>query len=283
MRKLLVVLLLLVILGGAVFFVGWIQIVLPANTYAVLFSKTNGWEDEVVDPGVFTWRWHRLIPTNLSVYSYELSPRHTEASVSGALPSGDVYASFLGEGTSFSYAVTVRVGYTVKPEALPNLARQQALLPDDLSAYLDVIDSVLNQRIAAIIVGLLEREEVRISVTGGYADVEESLQTRLPQAFEELQILSVDVTDLSLPDLGLYERARDAYLSYVDNRSEALSSAAQAVAMDQAESARDLDLLEHYGRILDNYPVLLDYFALGRDVDLDPLNLRSLTPPTTEQ
>lgn len=283
MRKVLVVLLLLVILGGGVFFVGWIQIVLPANTYAVLFSKTSGWESDVVEPGVFTWRWHRLIPTNLSIYSYELSPRHTQASVTGVLPSGDIYASFLGEDASFSYSVTARVGYTVKPDALPQLAQKQALLPDDLSVYLDVIDSVLNQRVAAIIVGLIEREEVRISVTGGYADVEESLQTRLPQAFEELQILSVDVTDLSLPDLELYERARDAYLSYVDDRAEALSEAAREVALDQAETARDLDLLEHYGRILDSYPVLLDYFALGRDVDLDPLDLRSLTPPATEQ
>lgn len=283
MRKLLVTLVLLIVIGGAVFFVGWIQVTLPANTYAVLFSKTSGWEAEVLAPGTFVWRWQRIIPTNMTVYRYELSPRRATAALSAALPSGDVYSAFLGEDASFDYDISVRVGYSVLPEALPRLAERRDLLPEDVRAYLDVVESVLSQRVSSIVTELVEDDSIPISQSAGYADVAETLASRLPQSFPNLEIISVDVTELSLPDMQLYRRARDAYLTYVDERAEALSDAAREVALDQAEAARDLDLLEHYGRILDSYPILLDYFALGKELDLDPLNLRDLTPPTTDQ
>lgn len=283
MKKLLVALVILIVLGAVVFVIGWVQITVPANGYAVLFSKTSGWESEIVEPGTFQWRWQRLLPTNSKTYIYELTPHRSDVSVRGSLPSGEIYAAFLGEDASFSYSIDLKVAYSVKPSELPRLAQERGVVPEELSAYLDQTEASLSERISALVVDLVERDEVRITQTGGYADVAETLETRLPAAFPQLEIVAIDVIELALPDLGLYAQAREAYNDYVDQRAQALADAAREVARDQAVAARDLDLLEQYGRILDSYPILLDYFSLGREIDLGALNLQELTPPTSSQ
>jgi len=86
MRKLFVSLIILIIVGGVGFYFGWIQIQLPANTFGVIFTKTNGYEASVVRPGTFEWRWQRLLPTNLTLYTYTLAPQSTNVTVAGTLP-----------------------------------------------------------------------------------------------------------------------------------------------------------------------------------------------------
>jgi hypothetical protein len=41
-------------------------------------------------------------------------------------------------------------------------------------------------------------------------------------------------------------------------------------------------MLERYGEILDRYPVLLEYFRVGQEIDADPLNLESIIPQPGE-
>ena len=60
MKRLLVALFVLVVIAAAVFFFGWVQFQIPPDAHGVIFTKTNGWEEEVVDPGTFVWRWQSL-------------------------------------------------------------------------------------------------------------------------------------------------------------------------------------------------------------------------------
>jgi hypothetical protein len=57
MKKFIFLFIILLIAGGCAFFFGWIQILIPAETYAVAFTKTGGFDDEVIEPGKFVWRW----------------------------------------------------------------------------------------------------------------------------------------------------------------------------------------------------------------------------------
>jgi hypothetical protein len=78
MKAFLITLIILVVLAGAAFYFGWLQILLPAENYAVIFTKTGGYDETVVRPGEFSWRWQRLIPTNMTVYTFDLHPRSAE-------------------------------------------------------------------------------------------------------------------------------------------------------------------------------------------------------------
>ena len=56
MKKFLILLILLLVIGGVVFFFGWIQILLPPGTYAVINTKTGGYEEKAIPAGDFAWR-----------------------------------------------------------------------------------------------------------------------------------------------------------------------------------------------------------------------------------
>src|SRR6056297_3206225 len=101
--KLVLFLILLILIGGAAFYFGWIQFQLDEHTYGVVFSKTSGYEEEVLRPGEFNWRWEALIPTNMTLHEIEVLPRSVDLEKSGSLPSGSIYAQAVEASTDFKY------------------------------------------------------------------------------------------------------------------------------------------------------------------------------------
>ena len=73
----------LLIFSAVVFFIGWIQFYVRPGTCAIMKSKTGGLYHSAVVPGVFTWRWERLLPTNVSLEIFDLSVYKATQSVSG--------------------------------------------------------------------------------------------------------------------------------------------------------------------------------------------------------
>ena len=68
----------------------------------------------------------------------------------------------------------------------------------------------------------------------------------------------------------------------LEARAEALREAARELARQEADTEQDLAMLERYGEILDRYPVLLDYFRVGQEIEGDPLNLDAILPQTDQ-
>ena len=63
-RSFITCLVILVIFGGAVFFIGWTQLRIKPDCVGVIKSKTSGVQKKPVYPGMFSWNWEFLIPTN---------------------------------------------------------------------------------------------------------------------------------------------------------------------------------------------------------------------------
>lgn len=278
MRKILVALVIVLILGATVFFVGWIQLSIPPGTFGVIFSKTSGWESEVVEPGEFVWRWQRLIPSNLTLYRYEPLTRQTRVSLNGTLPSGTAIETLLETRDAFDYEVRLLVTSRIDPSALPRLTREEGLVPDELDPFLVGLDAQITRIAMESVIGLVEETPERISLSAAHSSISESVQSRIERQFPYLEILGVAPTQIDLPDLDLYVTARDLIDEVMRARADALTQAANDLAPIQAESDRELLLLERYGQILENYPVLLDYFQVGQEIGADPLNIEDLIP-----
>jgi hypothetical protein len=276
MRKLLVTLAILAVLGAAVFFVGWVQLTLEPGTVGVVFSKTSGWEADVVLPGTFVWRWQRLIPTNFTLYTYEPKTHDTTVRADGTLPSGDAIEMLLESANAFDYDVRIAVTWRVRTDRLPSLARDSGLLPDGLETFATTIEARLERIATEATLELIESNSERIALTSAYADITDFVRSRLDRELPEIEILAVNPTRIELPDLDLYVRAREIVQEILDARADALIAAADRIAETQAESDRELLLLERYGEILDRYPVLLEYFRVGQEIGDDPLNIESL-------
>jgi hypothetical protein len=253
MKKALVILILILVAAAVVFFFGWIQIRLPAGSYAVVFTKTGGYEDQVIYPGAFSWRWQRLVPTNLTLYRYELRPYSAELTIEESLPSAALYSRILPENPDLSFKATVGVQFSLRPESLPELARKENLTPDGLPGYYQRVSDALSSALA----GRARQGGLAFEPGAGGAQVAAALREELEREFPLLEILDLQVRDLRLPDHELYALARDSYRSLVEARDLARNATAAPLAREREQEAQRLESLAAYGELLNKYPVLL--------------------------
>jgi hypothetical protein len=281
MKRLVALFVVLVILAAVVFYFGWIQIKLDEDSYAVIFTKTGGWEEEVVSPGTFTWRWQRLVPTNLTLHIFPIVPHSASASLRGSLPSAAAYGALLETTNPFSYLISVDVVYRLNPDALPRLARDDGIRSDTMDAYYRRIDNGMEQVITEATLRLFAQPTGLTPPASAVAAIAENLSTTLRRQYPDLEILSVSPTRLELPDTDLYLETKQRYLSVLDARTGAMQAAAEEMATDQIGTDLELGRLERYGEILERYPILLEYFRLAQDLEFDSAEFESfILPPS---
>jgi len=278
MKRLLVLLIFLVILGGVVFFFGWIQIQIPAGGYGVIFTRTHGWESEVVRPGTFVWRWQRLIPTNLSLHVFEPGAHRTQVRLDGSLPSARGIDAILEESGTFDYSIRMTTQTRIRPERLPELAQDRELRPGDITEFYASLDDQIHEIATQAILSLIESQPERFSPSSAYTELTDRVREQLSDRLDYLEVVALTVEQIEIPDMELYLTARDLAADVLQARAQALERAAQELAETEVQSDRGLSMLERYGEILDRYPVLLEYFRVGKEIDGDPLDLQSIIP-----
>ncbi len=276
MKKALVVLIVLLVAGGVVFFFGWVQILLPSDACAVIFTRTGGYDSRVTMPGTFSWRWERLIPGNLTVYRYSLASYRTRLEVRQMLPSAELYSSVLPDKPDFSIRGVADLEFALRPESLPGLLRERHLYPEGLPEYnrsqAEELGATLVELAAgpgtgaapASAEGLASAAEPAI---GGQPALRAELEKRFPQ----LAIQRLELRELVRPDAGLYELARESYRRLVSSRDQARDAAESALAGERARDAlarereaSSLQSLAAYGELLNKYPVLLKAMYVQR-------------------
>lgn len=245
MKKALLLLLLLII-AGTVFFFGWIQILIPKDHYAVIFTKTRGYDDTVYEPGTFYWKAERLIPGNLQLSLFDCTPRHKTVRSSGTLPSGEIYASILGSEVSFKYEIELHLSYRIPPSILPDLHKNEGLEPDDLDQWYTVQEQALSRAAMELLSDAKEP---------GKTDTE--LRAALDSRIESLEILSAELSSFSLPDIELYHFAKEQYMESLRQKQQQEKQAQSAETSYLISKQAKLSILEEYGRLLSEYPGLL--------------------------
>lgn len=270
MRKFIVSMIILIIVAGVAFFFGWVQIQLPENTYAVAFTKTGGWDEQVIEPGVFTWRWERLIPTNMTLHLFELSPYGTTAGVESGLPSGEVYAEGLPEQPDFTYRVSLSVSYRVKPSALPRLVTEEQLSPDGLESWYEGIADRIAQRTMSLVKQLFQNPNAVASADEAWIAVEDAVVSGLQESFSYLDFVTIVPKEIRVPDLDLYREAKQLYMDLLDTRRDSLAAAIREQSQERVQDMTRIELLEKYGELLTKYPVLLQYLQVEQAQGSDP-------------
>jgi len=269
-KKVLAVLLVLIVLTGVIFYFGWIQFLIPSDGYGVVFSKTHGWEMETVQRGEFEWRWQRLIPTNMDVYVFRIEPHEIQVSASDTLPSGEIYRTVLADEPDLSFDVSLRVSIAPDSSQLPVMASEDGLRPEDLEDWLEDRGQALRTVAVDRLVELLSDGENAGDISRSL--IEEDLTEVLSEEFPDLRVSSLALNSYRVPDFELYQEARSLYFTQLEAETDALTAAAAERADRQARDEEIQLSLRSYGEVLDEYPVLLDYFELG----VDPFQLQRL-------
>jgi len=269
--KLFLFLILLILIGGAVFYFGWIQFQLEEHSYGVVFSKTSGYEEEILRPGEFNWRWQALIPTNLNLHAIEVLPRSVDIEKSGSLPSGNVYAQAIEVSTDFKYSLVLSLAYSLQPEHLPQLVKDEALTVDTLDDYYREAEQRINSLISSYIENRISSNQDVSIDDFKTSSFETTLKEELQEEFSHFKIKNVALTQLEIPDIDLYQAARSYYFDILETRRETETATLQQEREWVVSQESKLEVLKKYGELFTEYPGLIQYMALRENQNLQQL------------
>ena len=265
-----IILLLILTALGAVFYFGYYQFQLPADNYGVIFTKLDGWKDEVIMPGGFRFEWQGLIPLNLQIEKFEIIPHTASLSAAGELPSADSYSLYLKDSPDFKYSYSFDVTYTLKPEMLPTLVSDDFLRSNNIEEWIKDIETQLVSDASGLIRLLADNTEYMKKIGYNYRLMEDDLQESLSKEYIYLDFVRFTPVDINFPDLALYEEGRKQYFEMEDFHNDIESAALEQTETRLVEESAKLELLEKYGAIFSKYPQLIDYYKIyqkdGRDL-----------------
>ncbi len=276
MKIFLKILTIIIVIGGiAGFIYGWVTLFVPPDTYCVAFSKTNGFDTKVIEPGKFTWRWERLIPTNMTLYKFLLKPYSTTIEVNGKLPSAEVYSSVMPEQPDFSYNLKVSVSVTVNPEKLPYLVKEKGLRPDNFDKWFQ------NQVESAVesMAGFLQKNSSNSVLMQDFSEVNSKAKSYLKEKLPYLVFKDLSILSYNVPDITLYAKAKEIYFQLADAQLQSQKSIIKMAEnkkvedlLSQEQEKLKLEQYREYGKLLTEYPILLKFFAL-KEGKIGKLNL----------
>ncbi len=251
----------LLIFSAVVFFIGWIQFYVRPGTCAIMKSKTGGLYNSAVVPGVFTWRWERLLPTNVSLEIFDLSVYKANQSVSGELPSAAFYSSrFSDKKVDFSYNVEISVSMSLSPEGIYKLVSENKITSnEDLKGFYDA-----KAKLAASLVSeyLVSSSSLVKPSALSQKEIQEVIEKKASE-FDGISISSVELLDSKIPDVELYNLAKANYASYLDLLNSKMAQKAESQAEFFVEQDRTLAQLEKLGSMLQKFPQLEEMFKTG--------------------
>jgi hypothetical protein len=273
MKKFIISLLFLLIISGTVFYFGYVSFRVPEGSYGVALTRTNGYDHPVIAPGSFRWMWQGLLPTNLRLFHVTLQERTVTLDFNGKLPSAEALSNYAANQADFAVRVKARIRYRLQPEVLPQLFQRAGI-----SAESDDYSTILNDTYASVeaatralfsdtITSLIEDDGFGMSA----AKFKENLETMVAQQIPQLQDFEITISEYSFPDLEIYRTARNNYLVYLNRSHEIAIQALETASSARTREISRIEVLKEYGALLQEYPVLLDYYS--RNNSNEPLIL----------
>ena len=264
--------LILLAFAGFVFYMGWIQVKIPEGKYALVYTKTGGYDRYLLSPGQFIWRWENLFPENMTLHFIELKSRSAAGSLSLNLPSGDMYAEFIDRPDAFESAFSWLVTYRLKENSFVSRVREGSFSIDSMDSEY----SRYEEDVQRMVSGFLKDKSLEVPMDPqAAADRIASSVNAMDTPFE---LESLRFTDISTPDMELYENTRAIFMEHLKQLNLIERQAEQSAAVRESDREQKMNLLREYGEVFSKYPVLLDYYGLDRE-KLDPGLFREEDPP----
>ncbi len=270
------ILFIILLLGaGYIFFAGWMQLRVGPNMAGIARTKTGGWHRRPITPGTFTWLWEAAIPGNLALYNYSLNPRQPIIEVDGSLPSGDLYSLYLPGNPQFAYSAAIGVHYRIRIDRIAHLAENEGTLPDQLENWYRINDL----RIEAALVDEIHKL-FRENGAARHGEIEQQILGRMENEFIDIEVVSVYVLRMNLPDTDLYKVAKESYLAIARQSEQGPEDSASNNSFQQTRLIAHINTLKQLGDILNDSPEIIEYIKLAQD---NPELFDNIFPDITEQ
>ena len=262
MKKFFANFIILLVFAGVCFYIGWITFLVKPGYCAVMSSKTSGIYEKPIMPGVFTWRWERLLPTNVSLETFDLAPFKSTQVVSGSLPSSKIYDEFSGVKHNFDYNFKFNLSMNFTPEAILQMYKANKFRTND-----DLFEFYENRaKLAASFVAesLVQKKSNSILQVTAFSESQilEILMSHKSD-FEGIAFSSVELVDCTLPDYDVYVESKKAYEEYLESLKTRLDEKAEKHADQYLEQQMIIEQFEKLGALMKKYPQFEDLFKGG--------------------
>lgn len=248
-----------------VFYLGWEQLELEENTYGLVFTKTSGWKEEVLDKGIFSWSLEKIIPTNYKIHKFTIKKELLNIATTSTLPSGKLYADFAQiSDENFIYSYTANTYIKFNKDYLISFANKGYFTEetftqwkvDKIKTIKESLKSYINNK---IILGELHtlNSEVLNYISGLFPYF----------YFEDI------IINLNNIDIQLYSTVRNRYINYIETQKEAEKKYLKKSLEQQNLQKVKLDLLKMYGEVFTQYPIMIEYIKADKDMLLDRARL----------
>lgn len=271
-KKFLFKLIILLILAAAVFFIGWVSFFVKSGTCSIMTSKTGGVLETPLEHGKFLWRAERLLPTNVNLMNFKLSDYHIKKTYSGSLPSANLYKIYINPNPDFSYDIQLTLNISVKPETFLKAVKENSVTnQEEFDSYLEQKCQFAGQKVTDF---LLKKSGGKIQLTLTEEDIN-SIFTQDDFFRKNVTIESIEITKCKIPDIEVYERAKESYKAYQAELDSQLKAKAQEQAGLLVEEDRTMSHLERFSELLKKYPELQE-FAKNNDINTFMNTIRNL-------
>ncbi len=281
--KHILLLLVLISISGAVFYFGWIQIKLPENTYGIAFTKSNGYLDKIYEPGKFSWDYRKLLPSNFKLLKFKLSAQQLEIDQQSELPLGDIYSEYMPGTPSFSFHFKYFLTYVIKPDSFPSMVAEFRLEPDQMKSQYKTINADIQLFIVEYYKNKVKESNHSINFFDTGSESSDELSASLFSNFPSLDFKEFIPVNISVPDMVLYEKAKELYISSLELENKIITETRIKIAEQEVRDTANFETLKKYGELLNEYPSLIDFFSVIKincDSIIPKLNLE--TPVTTD-
>jgi hypothetical protein len=257
MKKLAIILVILLLLAGAGYIVGWLSFRLAPDQVGVVETKSNSVLPQLVHRGNLRWYWQALVPSNVKLHKFLISPRSIQLDFEGTLPSAPVYASMLDPKPDFKYGIQAVLRYSLDEERLISLFKQQSLRPEEIDGYYQTLEAEMTIAIMEEAFDLAKDPE---TINDNFIKtLNESIDL---QSSYPIKVLSFSIQKVDLPDISLYGLAKEMYESSTRARTEAVIAQLVQSASQEAEELLELEILRRLGTVITETPVLLELIKI---------------------
>ncbi|MCL2481623.1 MAG: hypothetical protein FWF38_07925, partial [Spirochaetaceae bacterium] len=234
----------------------------------------TGYDKNVLETGNFYFRWQKLIPKNSKTYIINNVFRKRDITVSGILPSGNIYSQVMQGNPDFSYSVSTTVTYSISKDLIVEKGSIE-LFDLNQTTGIDNFFIETDKSIQSLLKNYIETSFLaNIEGTQNNANIDlnilsqEKLKEKLIPKMSGIIISDLAVINSSFPDINLYRVAAKQYMEVLADKKKILLEAELKTASRDAELAKKFETLQKYGELLNKYPILLDYFMINPNGDI---------------
>ncbi|MGL1894034.1 MAG: hypothetical protein OCD02_20515 [Spirochaetaceae bacterium] len=252
---------------GFIFWLGWEQLQLEESTYGVVFTKTTGWNDNIIESGKFNWSIEKVIPKNYTIHKFQIKYRSINFNINNKLPSGDLYADFnkiSKENFNYNYSVVGSINFNTSE------------LTSQLNSGIFTENTFIEWENNTI---LEIKEALKVYMRNNLFNEElSSSAIKYISSIYPYYTFTNIYINLERPDIDLYESCRDRYLKHLNQKALAEENYLAEILKQKNEESLKLELLKQYGEVFTQYPIMIEYIKIDKEMVFDRATIEDLLP-----